>query len=1004
MKKPLRIVAIVFGSFIGLVLLAAVIIPLVFKDEINAEVKKTINHNVRAKVDYTNVSLSILRNFPYLSVGLEGLEVVGVDDFAGDTLARVGRFDLAVNLLSVISGEKMDVKKVLLKDAYLHIIVLPDGKANYDIAIPDSAKPDTAKGPSKFALKLSKYSLENVNLIYDDQKGNMYVQLTELNHTGSGDLTADVYDLSTETQIRELLVRMDGSTYANKLKIGADIDLIINMAEKKYTLSRGDLAVNELKLKLTGVVATPANEVQTDVKFEAAETGFRNILSLVPSIYTKDFNDLKTDGTLALNGFVRGTYAENRMPAFGLNLLVKNGSFQYPDLPTPVTNVNIDLAVNSPENDVNHMNVNLKKFHADLGPNPVDARVLLTSIKPMNIDGTLNAQLDLENVTRIFPLPDMEVKGKLAVNATATGVYYDKTYPAIQATLDLRQGYLKTKEFPAAIENVNIQGKVANATGRMEDMRIDLTNLHLEVDKEPIDGRLAVENLDDPTYDVKLKGRLDLAKLTKIYPIEGTELAGLVNADIATQGRLSSVKGKQYDKLPTTGSMTIRNLVYKSTALKAPIKVSNAELSFTPAYLELSQMTGTAGQSDFSMSGRVLNYIGYAIKGDTLRANLSLNSKSLNLNEWLSGAPSKPEQKDTAPLVAPSVPANLNVSFLTSIGEINYDKYLLQNVSGGVRIVNQKVQLQNLLFTLLGGNFATTGSYATKTKDHPEIDLSFDVQKLDIQKAQAAFPIIQKYLPIAQNAYGTLSTKLNIAGRLTRNMALEYEKLNGNGRLELAGLELRNVSVLNKLAELTRMNDLKNPKLNTISVQFEIKNGRIYLKPFDIQYKDYKATISGSNGLDKTLDYDLKLDVPTGPIGTAAANAISGLLKTKLEAPKRVVLNFGITGSVNAPKVVPKGASGGTTGATGGVGGAITDQVNDLKKQAEDRARAEADKLKTEAEARARAEADKLKTEAEARARAEADRLKKEAEAKARSEAERLRREAEERAKKLFRF
>ena len=1009
MKKGLKILGIVLGSFVALFVAAAVLIPIVFKDEIHAEIKRTINRNVRAVVDYKDVSLSLLRNFPNLSVGLEGLQVVGVDEFRGDTLARMGRFDLALDIMSVINGGEIDVKKVLLKDAYLHVIVLKDGRANYDIAIPDSAKPDTgaAAEPSKFKLKLKKYALENVNLIYDDRQGNLYVGLKELNHSGSGNLTADVYDLSTTTRIRELLLRMDGTTYANRLQMGADIDLNIDMPKSTYTLSRGDLTLNALKLALTGSVAMPAEGIRTDIKFSAAETEFRNILSLIPAIFLKDFNSLKTSGTLALDGFVKGLYNDRSMPALGLNLLVQNGMFQYPDLPTPVNNVQIDLKVNSPENDLNHMRIELKKFHADLGPNPVDATALVTSITPLNIDATVNGKLDLENVTRIFPLEGMELKGKLALNARALGVYFEDTYPALQATVDLRQGYVKTKEFPAAIENITLAGTATNKTGKMQDMLVEVSNLHVEVDKEPIDASFRVQNLDDPDYKVKLKGRVDLGKLTKIYPLEGMELAGLVNADIATEGRLSTVTNKQYENLPTSGTLTLKNFQYKAADLPAPLNISNALLNFTPAYLQLEELTGTAGQSDFYLSGRVQNYMAYVLRGDTLRAVVNLDSKRLNANEWLSSspAPAADQPKDTTPLVAPEVPANLNVLFTTNVGEILYDQYILQNFKGGVRLVNRRLALQNTQFDLLGGQFALSGAYATPRPEKPEYDLNFDVRNLDIQKAQKAFPIVKKYLAVAENTYGNLNTTFRINGKMLRDLSMDYPTMNGGGKLELVNAELREVKVLNTIADLTRMNDLRNPKLGTTSFSFGITNGRINIQPFNLNVKDYKATLGGSTGLDQTIAYDLALDVPTGPLGTAAASALSNLIKTKLEAPTRLNLNFGIGGTVKNPKVTPKGGGpAGGGGAGGGIVGNLQNQAEELKKQAEERARAEADKLKAEAEARARAEADRLKREAEERSKAEAERLKREAEAKARAEADRLKREAEERAKKMFRF
>src|SRR5690348_4046085 len=78
MKKAITIILIV----IGILLIAAIVTPLIFKDEIIAKVKTEINKNVKAKVDFSDVDLSLLRHFPKLSVALEDLSVTGKGEFA----------------------------------------------------------------------------------------------------------------------------------------------------------------------------------------------------------------------------------------------------------------------------------------------------------------------------------------------------------------------------------------------------------------------------------------------------------------------------------------------------------------------------------------------------------------------------------------------------------------------------------------------------------------------------------------------------------------------------------------------------------------------------------------------------------------------------------------------------------------------------------------------------------------------------------------------------------
>jgi hypothetical protein len=50
--------------------------------------------------------------------------------------------------------------------------------------------------------------------------------------------------------------------------------------------------------------------------------------------------------------------------------------------------------------------------------------------------------------------------------------------------------------------------------------------------------------------------------------------------------------------------------------------------------------------------------------------------------------------------------------------------------------------------------------------------------------------------------------------------------------------------------------------LNDVKAAITFKDGKVNVKPFDIKYKDIKATIGGTHGFDQSMNYNLKFDVP----------------------------------------------------------------------------------------------------------------------------------------------
>src|SRR3990172_669936 len=336
--------------FIGLLILivllasAAIILPIIFKDDIVQLVKDEANNNLNAKVEFGNFDLSLISSFPDFSFSIEDVSVVGIAPFEGDTLMSMGSLKLTVDLMSVIKGDEIAIKTISIDRLRALAKVLEDGRANWDITketgeedVVTEEVVDTAASPFKMSLK--KFEIKNTDIIYDDVQGGIYANIKNLNFDLSGDFTDDFTTLETRTTISALTFIMDKIKYLNKAELEINADLDADLLNSKYTFRNNEFRINQLYLGWDGFAAMPADDIDMDLKFAAKKTDFKNILSLIPAVYAKDFEDVKTSGKLALDGYAKGTYTETSLPAFGIKLLIENAMFQYPDLPKKVENI-----------------------------------------------------------------------------------------------------------------------------------------------------------------------------------------------------------------------------------------------------------------------------------------------------------------------------------------------------------------------------------------------------------------------------------------------------------------------------------------------------------------------------------------------------------------------------------------------------------------------------------------------------------------------------------------
>ena len=115
MKKRTRTLVII-GAILGVPLVALAVVPMLFGDRIAARVKAEVNDAIEARVDWRDASLGVFRNFPNVTLHLDQLSVAGTKRFTGDTLAKVGRSQVVLDLASVLrnirSGDPVVVRAV----------------------------------------------------------------------------------------------------------------------------------------------------------------------------------------------------------------------------------------------------------------------------------------------------------------------------------------------------------------------------------------------------------------------------------------------------------------------------------------------------------------------------------------------------------------------------------------------------------------------------------------------------------------------------------------------------------------------------------------------------------------------------------------------------------------------------------------------------------------------------------------------------------------------------
>ena len=81
-----------------------------------------------------------------------------------------------------------------------------------------------------------------------------------------------------------------------------------------------------------------------------------------------------------------------------------------------------------------------------------------------------------------------------------------------------------------------------------------------------------------------------------------------------------------------------------------------------------------------------------------------------------------------------------------------------------------------------------------------------------------------------------------------------------------------------------------------------IDDGKLSVKPFDVNLGSYKTTVSGSTQLDGTIDYNLKMDVPAGKLGTQFNALLSKYSGKEADPNSTIPVTIALGGKYDDPR------------------------------------------------------------------------------------------------------
>lgn len=631
MKKILKI----FGIFVLILVIGLIAAPFLFKGTIEKLIKKTINNNVNAQVEWRDLDLTLFSSFPDATVVIKDFSVVNNDPFKGDTLASGERLELQMGIKQLLKKENEQIKvdELNLEKAYINIKVDSLGNANYDIAKeqPQTIETPTDTTSSGFTFDLSHYEIKDSRINYLDESTKTFFKLKDVNHEGNGDLSVSKSTLETQTNALVSL-DLDGVNYLEDHTITLDANFELDLDKQKYTFLENEAKINELPLTFNGFVQVNEDNNDIDITFKTPSSDFKNFLAIIPKTYSKNLDGVDTTGDFIVDGKIKGIVDDTHIPTLDIKIRSSNASFKYAELPKRVNNITINADIKNETGIVEDTYINIGNLTFKIDQDVFAANGSFRNLtENMLVNLSLKGSLDLANIEKVYPLNlEQDLNGRFTTDLTTN---FDMNSVEREQYQNIKSnGTASLKNFSYKSPDIPNELKVANADVSFKPGNISLNSFVATSGQTDISATGSIQNLIPFLMSKQdLKGNFNVNsntfKVSDFMVAEDNTAATKTTSENTVTTPNNNEAIKIPDFLAATMNFNVKKVIYDD------IELSNATgtIAIEDEKASLTNVKSSLFGGNIALNGNVNT------KGNTPTFAMDLDLNSIDIDQSFKG-------------------------------------------------------------------------------------------------------------------------------------------------------------------------------------------------------------------------------------------------------------------------------------------------------------------------------------------------------------------------------
>lgn len=865
-----------FVIFISLTILALLLIPLIYKKDLEGLVRASINSKINGNFDFESVDIGLLSTFPNVSIQVNDPLLTSFVMQDSNKIFYAESFTLKFNLIELFfSKGRYNIHTILFQSPNVYFQTYSDSLTNYSI-FESATKVDSTQDP-ELEFSIEKFEILNGSFHYSTFE-NQDIVLEGLELSVKMNITKNLKSIQQVLDITGMTVKSNSVTLLDSVPVQLQTDLKFYDKEQKLEILSNSLEISKIKLQLKGFLEyKPDSSIFIAVELNSMDNQVKDLISLLAPQYHGDWDKVSSKGKLSMEGRLNGSYHEGKelFPDFKFNLNLTDGYVQFPGSSLDMSRINIDLKMEDSGGKFKNTKVNCNHFEFYLNSKKFYTGFNIYDLQ-QDFYGDLKVQgsFELNDWKSFIPIGNgNEIYGNLSADIVSIFNKSDIESGNIEnlnlkGSLELNN-FIYKKDFEPEISiqalNCFFENKVMSFSG--QDIKYGTSDLSLHGKlQDPLnllsDNRVAILDLNIAGKNLNLievmGGEDQSDTVTTVW--DGTGIAS--NPGIESQLSINSTS--KFNKVLYEG--------YDISEVDAIINWNNG-------ILRLDRIKAVLNGNEMIMSGQFEKLLPYLDNVERLNGNLNISGNSIDVFRFMNYPGSSNTTNSSIDTLPFTVPVGMDITIKFNFGSLKYDQWEFFKPSGKLLVTDHELQIHNFNSLTLGGDISLQGLYNSSNPLKPAFDIKYDMSKMDFKKSFESIKSLKILAPIFKFIEGSYNSSLVCSGNLNSDMSIDFNSFNLNGLIETLNGVIKSYPPLEQVSTKLGVSELSSIALENSKNWINVDQGRLTLKPGEKIKSDIKIKYQGSHEILGEMDYKFIFSIPRSKIkNTSVGNSIeSGL-------------------------------------------------------------------------------------------------------------------------------